>query len=54
MKRRTDYKVCEFCGCSLDIGEACDCKEAREATERPQRAEKTKKVYFPVLELKRA
>ena len=25
---RSDYKICEFCGASLDVGERCDCKES--------------------------
>lgn len=28
MKKRTDYKICEFCGCALDVGEKCDCKQS--------------------------
>lgn len=28
MKRRTDYKTCPYCGCNLDVGERCDCKDA--------------------------
>ena len=28
-QKRTDYKICEFCGASLDIGEKCDCRERK-------------------------
>lgn len=27
MSKRTDYKICEYCGASLDVGERCDCME---------------------------
>lgn len=30
MRTRTDYKICVYCGASLDVGERCDC------TERPR------------------
>ena len=33
MRKRTDYKVCEFCGCSLDVGEKCDCKQSKPCNE---------------------
>lgn len=26
--KRSDYKICEFCGCALDVGESCDCKQS--------------------------
>ena len=26
-KQRTDYYICPYCGCSLDVGEQCDCKQ---------------------------
>lgn len=28
-RKRTDYKVCEYCGASLDVGEKCDCKQSK-------------------------
>ena len=27
MKKRSDYRICENCGASLDVGEICDCKD---------------------------
>ena len=27
MSKRTDYKICEYCGASLDVGERCDCMD---------------------------
>ena len=30
-RKRTDYKTCEYCGASLDVGEKCDCKEKKPA-----------------------
>lgn len=32
---RTDYKICPFCGASLDVGERCDCNERAEGSTRP-------------------
>lgn len=26
MSKRTDYKICPYCGCALDVGEVCDCE----------------------------
>ncbi len=26
--KRTDYKICEYCGASLDVGERCDCMDS--------------------------
>lgn len=26
-KQRTDYYICPYCGCSLDVGEKCDCRQ---------------------------
>ena len=26
-KVRSDYKICELCGASLDVGERCDCMD---------------------------
>ena len=28
-RKRTDYKICEFCGCALDVGEICDCRKSK-------------------------
>ena len=28
MRPRSDYKICEFCGAALDVGERCDCEES--------------------------
>lgn len=25
--KRTDYRVCEYCGAALDAGERCDCMD---------------------------
>ena len=30
MKIRTDYKICEYCGAALDVGEICDCRKPQE------------------------
>lgn len=38
-KARTDYKICPYCGATLDIGEICDCQSENEATERPTTGE---------------
>ena len=27
MRPRSDYKICEYCGATLDTGERCDCKQ---------------------------
>lgn len=32
MKKRTDYKICEYCGAALDPGEKCDCIGAQNTT----------------------
>lgn len=24
---RTDYRICPYCGCALDVGERCGCTE---------------------------
>lgn len=34
---RTDYKICPYCGASLDIGEKCDCKSESSAQEGMQK-----------------
>ncbi len=35
-KTRSDYKICPYCGASLDVGEVCDCLQKKHATERPR------------------
>ncbi len=27
---RSDYKICEYCGAALDVGERCDCQDCYE------------------------
>lgn len=44
---RSDYKICEFCGASLDIGEVCDCKITKDNTpESPDLPFNTVKAIF--------
>ena len=33
---RTDYKICPYCGASLDIGEKCDCEFETDAQKGAQ------------------
>ena len=40
-KKRSFYRVCEYCGCNLDPCEKCDCREA-------EKAEKPVKVVFTI------
>lgn len=28
-----NYKICPDCGCNLDFGERCDCRQERDAAE---------------------
>ena len=42
MSKRSDYKICEYCGATLDVGERCDCKESEVITlERNQSSRNT-------------
>lgn len=34
MKHRSDYKICPFCGATLDVGEKCDCKDCKNSPEQ--------------------
>lgn len=45
-KIRTDYKICPYCGASLDVGETCDCGEEKRPSERPQDGLKATKAYI--------
>ena len=54
MKRRYDYKVCPFCGASLDIGEACDCKDDSTAPKTPRKANNPKQAYKTMLNTEKA
>jgi len=45
MRTRTDYKICPLCGASLDVGEACDCQQEEERTERPKMTRNTTRLY---------
>ena len=47
MKRRTDYKICPYCGAALDIGEFCDCQQEKEAPGRPQKCFLKQKIKNP-------
>ena len=50
---RSDYKICEFCGASLDIGEACDCQKTENNTpESPDLPFKTDKAIIIPFKLK--
>ena len=31
MGRRYDYKICPYCGATLDVGEVCDCQKPKES-----------------------
>ena len=44
-KTRTDYKICPFCGASLDVGEACDCLQEKQPPETPQNARNGARQY---------
>ena len=33
MKARTDYRPCPYCGCNLDAGEICDCRNEKRMIE---------------------
>lgn len=46
---RYDYKKCRFCGCSLDIGETCDCQEENTAPKMPDKATKKEKAINVLL-----
>ena len=35
-KTRSDYKICPFCGASLDVGESCDCRQEKQPPELTQ------------------
>lgn len=39
---RTDYKICSYCGASLDIGEKCDCRQenTRKGIQKPLKENK--------------
>lgn len=40
--RRTYYKICEYCGCTLDPQEVCDCDQR----EGDQNGDQTEKSVF--------
>ena len=42
MRKRSDYKICEYCGCALDVGEKCDCKQSLQSKE----SKPDKKVFI--------
>lgn len=44
IKRRSDYKICPYCGSALDVGERCDCKDCNEDKKTPERVIKVKPV----------
>lgn len=54
MKARTDYKICPYCGASLDIGEKCDCQGEKEANICPVTNEKRREGIIPYMPVKRA
>lgn len=54
MKTRTDYKICPYCGASLDIGEKCDCQGEKEANNCPITDEKRQGDIILHLLVKRA
>jgi hypothetical protein len=37
---RSDYKICPFCGASLDVGERCDCRQEKQPQKCPRTHEK--------------
>lgn len=39
-KNRTDYKICPFCGASLDVGEVCDCLQEKQPPQKRPRTHK--------------
>ena len=39
-KTRTDYKICPYCGASLDVGEICDCLRENSPQKRPRKRRK--------------
>lgn len=50
---RSDYRICEFCGASLDIGEACDCQKTENDTPAsPDLPFKTDKAIIMPFKLK--
>lgn len=44
-KTRSDYKICPYCGASLDVGEACDCRQEKHAPERPKNGLNRSRAY---------
>lgn len=34
MRKRSDYKICPYCGAALDPGEKCDCMEIHSKKEK--------------------
>ena len=49
-RRRTDYKICDFCGASLDVGEKCDCIETQafKMTQEPPQKEKHREEHAKI------
>lgn len=50
------YRICPFCHCNLDLGEKCDCQQAREhqfhtikETEAERKTEPKHKKMLPAL-----
>lgn len=44
-KTRSDYKICPFCGASLDVGERCDCRQEKQPPEMPQNERNGARLY---------
>lgn len=44
---RTDYKVCPYCGSTLDPGERCECQERKETEDKEKR---NRDFYYELLE----
>lgn len=43
---RTDYKICPYCGGSLDVGEKCDCLQEKALSRTPQKGIESTKAYI--------